>query len=77
MGYECDGPTISALRAHFAATERGFAFGNGRYARQVLDEAITRHARRMRTMSSPKVTDLSVLKPADIPQPGTVGMNGT
>lgn len=75
-GFECDGQTISALRAHFANIERGPAFGNGRYARQVLDEAITRHAKRMRTMASPTVADLSTLRPADVPAAGTVGMSG-
>jgi len=74
-GYECIGPTISALRAHFAGTPRGPAFGNGRYARQVLDEAITRHAKRMRTKKNPTVQDLTLLLPDDIAAPGTVGMN--
>jgi SpoVK/Ycf46/Vps4 family AAA+-type ATPase len=73
-GYECIGPTISVLRAHFAGTSRGPAFGNGRYARQVLDEAITRHAKRMRTKKSPTVQDLTLLLPEDIAAPGTVGM---
>lgn len=74
-GYECIGPTLSALRAHFAGTPRGAAFGNGRYARQVLDEAITRHARRMRGKKSPSVQDLTVLLPDDVAAPGTVGMS--
>ncbi len=74
-GYECIGPTISRLRAHFAGTARGPAFGNGRYARQVLDEAITRHAKRMRTKKSPTVQDLSLLLPEDVAAAGTVGMN--
>jgi SpoVK/Ycf46/Vps4 family AAA+-type ATPase len=74
-GYECIGPTISALRAHFAGTPRGPAFGNGRYARQVLDEAVTRHAKRMRTTKSPTVQDLTLLLPQDIAAPGAVGMN--
>ena len=75
-GYECIGPTISALRAHFAGTPRGPAFGNGRYARQVLDEAVTRHAKRMRSKKSPNVQDLTLLLPDDIAAPGTVGMAG-
>jgi SpoVK/Ycf46/Vps4 family AAA+-type ATPase len=74
-GYDCIGPTISALRAHFAGTPRGPAFGNGRYARQVLDEAITRHAKRMRTKKNPTVHDLTLLLPDDIATAGTVGMN--
>ncbi|WP_197704480.1 right-handed parallel beta-helix repeat-containing protein [Jatrophihabitans sp. GAS493] len=74
-GYECDGPTISALRAHFEGTDRTATFGNGRYARQVLDEAVTRHAKRMRETPSPTVTDLATLKPSDIPHAGTVGVS--
>jgi len=74
-GYECIGPTISALRAHFAGTPRGPAFGNGRYARQVLDEAITRHAKRMRVKKSPTVQDLTLLLPEDVAAAGTVGMS--
>jgi SpoVK/Ycf46/Vps4 family AAA+-type ATPase len=66
-GYECTGPTVAALRAHFATVERGPAFGNGRYARQVLDEAVTRHARRLRLTESPTITDLCLLLPQDVP----------
>ncbi len=29
-GYECTGPTVAALRAHFVAVPRGTSFGNGR-----------------------------------------------
>ncbi len=76
-GYECDGPTISALRAHLAGTDRGPSFGNGRYARQLLDEAITRHAKRMRSKTNPSVLELVTLTPADIPAAGTVGSSAS
>ncbi|UVS79691.1 AAA family ATPase [Actinokineospora sp. UTMC 2448] len=68
-GYECTGATVAALRAHFVAAPRGDSFGNGRYARQVLDEAVTRHARRTRSLVAPTMDDLCVLLPADIPPP--------
>ncbi|WP_447002019.1 AAA family ATPase [Saccharothrix isguenensis] len=68
-GYECSGSTVAALRGHFAAAPRGESFGNGRYARQVLDEAVTRHARRMRHIPSPTVNDLCLLVPEDVPAP--------
>ncbi|MDQ2589123.1 sporulation protein [Saccharothrix yanglingensis] len=68
-GYECSGATVAALRAHFAAAPRGESFGNGRYARQVLDEAVTRHARRMRGLVAPTINDLCLLLPEDIPSP--------
>jgi SpoVK/Ycf46/Vps4 family AAA+-type ATPase len=74
-GYECAGPTISALRAHFAATPRGPAFGNGRYARQVLDAAIASHAKRMRLVKNPSVAELTLLLPEDIAPAGGVGMS--
>ncbi|GLY28929.1 right-handed parallel beta-helix repeat-containing protein [Kineosporia sp. NBRC 101731] len=64
-GYECTGSTVAALRSRFAATARGSSFGNGRFARQVLDEAVTRHAKRLRGMSSPSMQDLVLLLPAD------------
>ena len=66
-GYECSGPTVAALRGHFASVPRGESFGNGRYARQVLDEAVTRHARRMRHIAAPTVNDLCLLMPEDVP----------
>ena len=42
------------------------SFGNGRYARQVLDEAVTRQAGRLRGLADPPVEDLRALLPADI-----------
>lgn len=71
-GYECTGPTVAALRAHFVAVSRGTSFGNGRYARQVMDEAVTRHAKRLRLTASPTLEDLCVLLPEDIPGPAEI-----
>ncbi|MEV0405996.1 right-handed parallel beta-helix repeat-containing protein [Actinoallomurus sp. NPDC050550] len=65
-GYELSGATVTALRTHFAAVSRGPSFGNGRYARQVLNEAVTRHAQRMRSLKSPTVQDLSLILPEDV-----------
>ncbi|RLK54354.1 AAA family ATPase [Actinokineospora cianjurensis] len=73
VGYECTAATVTALRSHFLAIRRDQSFGNGRYARQVLDEAVTRHARRMRGISSPTISDLCVLLPDDIPAPSANG----
>ena len=66
-GYEWTGPTVAALRSHFAAVQRGTSFGNGRYARQILDAAIANHARRTRSITNPTVDDLCVLLPEDVP----------
>ncbi|GLZ38950.1 AAA family ATPase [Actinokineospora sp. NBRC 105648] len=74
IGYECTAPTVAALRTHFLAIPRTGSFGNGRYARQVLDEAVTRHARRMRAIPSPTITELCALLPADIPAASTSGL---
>nr|WP_179725448.1 AAA family ATPase [Saccharopolyspora hordei] len=68
-GYECTGPTVAALRTHFATMHRGESFGNGRYARQVLDETIANHARRTRSLSEPTMDDLCLLLPEDVPPP--------
>ena len=73
VGYECTGPTVAALRAHFAAAPRGESFGNGRFARQVLDEAISRHARRTRGLTNPTMDDLCLLLPQDVPAPHGAG----
>jgi len=70
-GYECTGPTVAALRKHLVSVHRGESFGNGRYARQLLDAAITRHARRTRQIKDPTIDDLCVLLPQDIPAPIT------
>ncbi|PWV80015.1 AAA+-type ATPase, SpoVK/Ycf46/Vps4 family [Prauserella marina] len=68
-GYECTGPTVAALRTHFANMHRGDSFGNGRYARQVLDETVAHHARRTRSLTDPTMDDLCVLHPEDVPAP--------
>ncbi|WP_245930906.1 AAA family ATPase [Actinokineospora auranticolor] len=67
IGYECAAATVVSLREHFATIPRHASFGNGRYARQVLDEAVTRHARRTRSIPTPTIADLCVLLPEDIP----------
>lgn len=72
-GYECNGPTVAALRGHFTAVERGPSFGNGRYARQVMETAIANHARRTRSLHNPTMDDLVLLLPDDIPKPEEVG----
>ncbi|WP_327000703.1 AAA family ATPase [Dactylosporangium sp. NBC_01737] len=66
-GYECSGDVLTALRQHFERVPRDRSFGNGRYARQVLDEAITRQAGRLRSLGgTATVDDLRTLIPADV-----------
>jgi len=65
-GYECPGSTLQALRDHFESVPRGKSFGNGRYARQVLEEVITRQSRRLRAGGNATVDDLRSLLPQDV-----------
>ncbi|MEU4240074.1 AAA family ATPase [Actinoplanes sp. NPDC026619] len=65
-GYDCPGDTLLALRRLFEEAPRGKGFGNGRFARQVLDEVITRQAGRMRGHHSPSVSDLRTLRVGDV-----------
>ena len=69
-GYEFTSAAVAALRRHFASAPRGPSFGNGRYARQVLDMAITRHAGRLRRTASPTPQELSLLLPGDVSPAG-------
>ncbi|GAA2176666.1 hypothetical protein GCM10009846_31310 [Agrococcus versicolor] len=72
-GYECTGSTVAALRGHFAAVDRTASFGNGRYARQVMDASIANHARRTRAIDDPTMDDLVLLLPEDVPTPDAIG----
>ncbi|WP_345142369.1 right-handed parallel beta-helix repeat-containing protein [Dactylosporangium darangshiense] len=65
-GYECPGDTLVALREHFERVPKTVFFGNGRYARQVLDEAVTRQAGRIRSIGSPTVDELRTLLVSDV-----------
>jgi predicted AAA+ superfamily ATPase len=65
-GCSCAPATQAALARHFAQVKRGRGFGNGRYARQVLDVMITRQAGRLATMSAPSTADLTTLLPEDL-----------
>jgi len=64
-GYECPDETLGILRTHFDLVPRGKSFGNGRYARKVLEEVITRQAGRLRSMAAPSDADLRTLTPDD------------
>ena len=65
-GYEASGQSLQVLRRHFDRLDRNEQFGNGRYARQVLDRAITRQASRLRMVAAPSLQDMQVLLPADV-----------
>ncbi|NAE18341.1 AAA family ATPase, partial [Enterococcus hirae] len=65
-GYAIDGETLTALREHFDGVDRGPTFGNGRFARQMLDKAITRQAVRLRNLPEVTVEDMQLLTTADV-----------
>ncbi|WP_426565462.1 AAA family ATPase [Angustibacter sp. McL0619] len=65
-GYELDPGLYPLLRSHFAQVPRGETFGNGRFARQLLDRAVTRQAGRLRTLATPSRSDLEVLTVQDL-----------
>ncbi|GAA1780354.1 right-handed parallel beta-helix repeat-containing protein [Streptomonospora arabica] len=66
-GYECTEPTLEALRAHFSQVPRDSSFGNGRYARQVLERMVTRQAGRLVHAENAGRDDFNTLLPEDIP----------
>jgi hypothetical protein len=71
--YVVDPPTRDRFGALLTDTERGEGFGNGRFARNVLEGAIGRQAWRLRETSEPTVDQLRELLPEDLvePQPGS------
>ncbi|MDA2809209.1 AAA family ATPase [Nocardiopsis sp. RSe5-2] len=66
-GYTVPDATAERLLAHFEAVPRGEAFGNARYARQVMEKMITRQAGRLVAVPEPTREDLVVLAPDDVP----------
>jgi SpoVK/Ycf46/Vps4 family AAA+-type ATPase len=65
-GYTCLPQTLIVLHKHFSGVKRGRDFGNGRYARQILDGMITRQAGRVAAIGTPNKDDLTVLRPEDL-----------
>jgi ATPase family associated with various cellular activities (AAA)/AAA lid domain len=57
---------LDRFREILAASPRGEGFGNGRFARNVLEAAIGRHAWRLRDVAEPTVEQLRELLPEDL-----------
>ncbi len=76
-GYECPAETLAIIRAHFDQAPRGRSFGNGRYARKVLEEVITRQAGRLRSTNAPTEAELRSLTSADAAPFATAPADGT
>ncbi|GAA0235363.1 right-handed parallel beta-helix repeat-containing protein [Cryptosporangium japonicum] len=68
-GYECSAGALAALRTQFEAVVRDESFGNGRYARQILDAAIVRQAKRLSRNTQPTRDELCFLLPEDVVAP--------
>ncbi|MEV0128443.1 AAA family ATPase [Dactylosporangium sp. NPDC050688] len=65
-GFEFDTDSLPVLYRHFDGLGRDETFGNGRYARQLLERTITRQANRLRTATAPTVADMQQLTAADV-----------
>lgn len=68
-GYRCDEGATEAVRAWFAAQDRGKGFGNGRTARNLFEASVARHATRIVSLDAPTDEQLTTLVAADIPGP--------
>ncbi|MGN6634450.1 MAG: AAA family ATPase, partial [Oryzihumus sp.] len=60
---------VDAFTALLGTVPRGSTFGNGRYARNVLEGAIGRHAWRLRDVAAPSTEQLRLLLPEDLRDP--------
>jgi ATPase family associated with various cellular activities (AAA)/AAA lid domain len=63
--YDLDDECVARFTAILATTPRGPIFGNGRFARNMLEAAIGRHAWRLRDVQQPTVEQLRKLIPED------------
>ncbi|WP_433162156.1 AAA family ATPase [Kribbella sp. CA-247076] len=72
--YELTPEALAKFREILAATPRDRSFGNGRFARNVLEAAIGRHAWRLRDVTAPTTDQLRQIRAEDLtdepePQP--------
>ena len=63
--YDLDAACVRRFAAILALTPRGSMFGNGRFARNMLEAAIGKHAWRLRDVAEPTVEQLRKLVPED------------
>ena len=75
--YDLGEGVIGEFNRQLATQVRDDTFGNGRYARNLLEAAIGRHAWRLREVAEPNLEELRTLLPEDLlddspaaPQPG-------
>jgi len=65
--YELDKGGQAAVKAYFAAQPRGESFGNGRLARNLFEDCVTRQATRIVGDANPSNAQLITLVAADVP----------
>jgi hypothetical protein len=65
--YELDEGGKAAVKAFFAAQPRGESFGNGRLARNLFEDCVTRQASRIVDDANPSNEQLITLVAADVP----------
>jgi len=65
--YLLDASGRSAVKAWFAAQARGPSFGNGRLARNLFEDCVTRQATRLVQLEKPSDDELVTLVAADVP----------
>jgi hypothetical protein len=65
--YHLDDSGREAVERYFAAQERGPTFGNGRLARNLFEECVTRQASRLVELKNPTDEELITLTAADVP----------
>lgn len=68
--YQLDEGGRAAVKAFLAAQPRGESFGNGRLARNLFEECVTRQATRIVGDANPTNDQLITLVAADVPPPG-------
>ena len=64
--YDITDDTRARFSMILASTPRGPMFGNGRFARNLLEAAIGRHAWRLRESTEPTVAELREIQPDDL-----------
>jgi hypothetical protein len=69
--------TLERFEQIVSIEPRGEGFGNGRYARNLLDKAIARHAWRLRDVAEPTLDELRLLLPDDLNDSNDGGPDGT
>ncbi|MFF3855689.1 right-handed parallel beta-helix repeat-containing protein [Micromonospora sp. NPDC002575] len=65
-GFDFSNDSIPLLYEHFESLTRDETFGNGRYARQLLERTMTKQANRLRGAAAPTVEEMRQLHAADV-----------